>query len=217
LPAQMAPPMLDAIRRTQLIAAFQNSLRYQIEDDKAADAHETLYGIYARELGYIDAAVHHLRQALDKRRASGPRPGDSHTDFDQVLDRMSAELTRLDSDLTRRLDRYDVNAASKSGIEKVQAALQEGLSETALTVLEQETGENISFQTVPLVKVMASVALDLGRLDKARELLPEPEGPIKPEELELRLRLAAAHGDYADADRLIDEVEHQVGQAPSGP
>jgi hypothetical protein len=219
LPSQAAPPLIDALRRAQMIAALHNSLRFQIDDEKAAEAHEALYQVYGRELGYIDVAVRHLRLAYDKRTVLPPPSGMSPTQYSQGLERMYAQLTQLDSDLGRRLDRYDVNAASKSGLEKVQAALQEGLSETALTLLEQEPVDLgiASPAQMMLIKVLTSMILDLGRLDKAQQLLPDLEGqPVKPEDLELYLRLAAARGDYAEADRLLDDALRYVGQWQPG-
>ncbi len=218
MPAQMGPKVLDVLRRTQMIAAFHNCLRLQPDDDKAAQAHFALYQIYRGELNYVDAAVHHLRQTLERQTAAGPPPGISPTQYNQSLDQLSAELTRLDSELGRRMDRYEVNAASKSGLEKVQAALQEGLSETALSMLEQETDLDVTNPTqVMLIRMLAGVALDLGQLDKARALFRDPQGqPVPPEDMELHLRLAAARGDYADADRLLDDALHHAWQPTPG-
>ncbi len=218
LPGQAGPLVLDVLRRTQVIAAFYNCLRLQPDDDKAAQAHFALYQIYRTELNYIDAAVHHLREGLERQKTAGPRPGISPTQYDQFLEQLSAELARLDTELGRRTDRYEVNAASKSGLQKVQAALQEGLSETALSVLEQEADPDVTNPAqVMLIKVLTGVALDLGMLDKARQLLPNPEGQlIPPEDTELHLRLAAARGDYAEADRLLDDALHRAWQAPPG-
>jgi len=214
LPPQLSPRLLDAIRRTQMAAAYQNCLRLQPDDDKAAQAHEALFWLYFRELGYIDAAVSHLRQVLDKRSALGPPLGTSPTQYNRMLDQMSAELTRLDGELERRRDRYEVKAAGKTGLEKVQIALQEGLSETALTLLEQEADIKVNNPAeFSVVKVVTGAALDLGKLDKAQQLLPDQENqPVKPEDLELYLRLAAARGDYAEADRLLDDTLQQAWQ-----
>ena len=57
------------------------------------------------------------------------------------------------------------------------------------------------------------MALDLGRLDKARQLLPEPEGEaVKPDDLNYYVRLAAARGDYAEADRFLADALRQAWQ-----
>lgn len=214
-------PRLAAIRRTQMATAFQNFLRLQPEDSRAAQAHESLFEMYKpspRGLGYIDAAVHHRCQALELRTKAGPPPGQSVTEYNRQLESMSAELTRLEGEEERRLNRYEVNAATKSGLEKVKVALELGLSETALAALEEAADTEIRTSAeLLIVKQAASVVLDLGRLDKARELLPDPEGqPVRPDDLDLYVRLAAARGDYAEADRLLANALRHAWQPPPG-
>jgi hypothetical protein len=86
-----------------------------------------------------------------------------------------------------------------------------------MSVLEKEPDVDISIQNISLVKLMAAVALDLGMPDKARALLRDPEGQAVPaDELELYLRLAAARGDYAQADRLLDDALHHAWEESSG-
>ena len=63
--------LLD-IRRTQMVAAFNNSLRLKLNLDSEAQAHESLFKVYD-QLRYIDTAVHHLRGALDSARQQGRR------------------------------------------------------------------------------------------------------------------------------------------------
>lgn len=210
---------LAAIRRTQIAGALHNYLLLQPDGDFAVQAHLALFRLYlpqqqnyaSQQPKYIDAAVRHLRQALDKRTAEGPRPGESSAEFNQSLDQMSASLTQLDGELERRLNRYEVNAAAKTGLEKVKVALEMGLSETALTALELASDVEISKPAdLAIVKRVTDVVLDLGRLDKARELLPDPEGhPVKIEDVDSYVRLAAARGDYDAADRILEEALHR--------
>ena len=210
-------PQLAAIRRTQLTAAFQNCLRLQPDDNLAAQAHEALFWVYYRQLGYIDAAVHHLRQAIEKQTALGPRPGAS-TQFNQALDRMNADLTKLDGELERRLNRYEVNAAAKTGLEKVKVALEQGLSETALAVLEEQAADMNpnSLADMAILRQMKEVVLNLGHLDKARGLFPDFEGPLKLEDMDQYVRLAAARGDYEEADRILSDALRHAWQPPPG-
>jgi tetratricopeptide (TPR) repeat protein len=212
-------PRLAAIRRTQMVAAFQNCLRLQLDDDKAAQAHVALFKVFD-QLKYLDAAVHHRREALNKWTAAEPPPGISPTEYNQKLDQMSAELTRLEGELERRLERYEVNAAPKSGLEKVKVALDLGLTETALSELQQVAQEKIdTFNQNDriIIKRVTGVALDLGRLDKARELLPDLGGqPVMPDDVDLYVRLAAARGDYEEADRLLADALNYVWKDPAG-
>src|SRR5262249_26540068 len=151
-------PLLASIRRTQMIAALQNSLRLQqFDDEKDVQAHEALFDIYNRNppygLGYFDAAVHHFREVLNKRTAMGPQLGVSAAQHNKMIDNMTAQLAQRDAELEKRLDRYNLNSAGKGGLEKVRIALQEGLGETALTALEEAEEININDPTaVALVK-----------------------------------------------------------------
>jgi hypothetical protein len=215
-------PLLAAIRNTQMVAAFQNSLRAQVLDaEKEAQAHEALFEMYYRRppqgFGYIDAAVRHLREAVTKRTALGPQSPMSAAQHTKMIENMTSQLAQMDSELEHRLDRYNLNSVSKTGLEKVRVALQEGLGETALTALEEIEVDSLNNAEIAIVKQVSSVALDLGRLDKARQLLPDPDGePIKPEDLHLYLRLTAARGDYDEADRILANALKGVWQLPPG-
>lgn len=221
----MTAPRLLAIRRTQIVAALQQCLRLQPNPDMAAQAHEALYAVYAPPprgvLRYYDAAVHHLREALDQRTAAGPPPNVSAAQYNQELDRMSAELMKLETELKRQRDSFDVRAASRSGLEKVRIALALGLPETALALLEEESEMSITAKDLDVVKAVTAAALDLGRLDTASRLLvPDPQStanqPVRPDYLDLHVRLAAARGDYADADRLLADALRHAWQPPPG-
>jgi hypothetical protein len=210
---QRSAQLFAAIRSTQMAGAFQECLRQPIDDDKAAQAHEALYDLFG-QLRYIDATAHHLREALNKRRIAGPQAGMSVTQYSQMLEQMSDLLSKLETERDRRVDRYNVNTASKSGLEKVGVALQEGLAEIALEELEQSDLINVSTPAeVEIIKQVTGVALDLGRLDKARQLLPDPEDePVKLGDLDSYVRLAAARGDYAEADRFLTDALRQLQQ-----
>ncbi|MHB1422519.1 MAG: hypothetical protein ACYC3I_04855, partial [Gemmataceae bacterium] len=225
-----SPSLMSVIRLTQMIAAYQNFLRFASEDESAAQAndaariHEELYKLYEPKppqgFGYLDAAVHHLREALNKRTAAGPPPGVQPTRFNQILDSMASKLSQHEGELDLRLKRYELNAAANSPLEKVKAALELGLGETALKALEEaaETRvSNLSLSEMNLVKQVAAAALNLGRLERARVLLPDPEGePVPPDDTDLYLLLATARGDYAEADRLLADALRHAWQPPPG-
>jgi hypothetical protein len=101
----------------------------------------------------------------------------------------------------------------------VKAALELGLIETALTeMLEQAADAKVSnLSEWNTVKQVGEAALNLGRLDKVRELFPDLEGsPAPPDRLDLYLRLAAARGDYAEADRLLADALQHAWRPPAG-
>lgn len=222
VPMQDSVPALADIRRSQIAAAFYNCLRWDVNLDNRAEVHEALYYLYIR-LNYFDAATHHLRLALNARTAMGPSQGESATQFNTLLDRMSTSLTGHEAELESRLNRYDVNAAAKTELEKVKIALEYGLTDTVLTALDQFAQENVvklDINQQMLIRRVTKMTLDLGRLDKARELLPDRasrEGrPVRPEDVELYVRYAAAQGDYEEADRILSEALSAAGQSLPG-
>ncbi len=211
---------LEEIRRTQLTAAYQECLRWRPNPRSAAQAHEALFNVF-RQLRYLDVALHHRREQLNSLKEAGPLPGEAPAQQAQRLDALSRDLTPLDDEVRRRLDQYEVTAANKPVLERVRIALDRGLVETALNTLDQAAPAELSgLKNLSMVTQMMGLFLDLGRLDKARDLLvPEPddtEKPVPPYYLSYHVRLAAARGDYQDADRhLLDALNH-AWKDPSG-
>jgi hypothetical protein len=116
-----------------------------------------------------------------------------------------------------------VNAANKRVLQKVALALQNGLSQTALDLLQKADPKELADQRSPGVAVGGQWALELllamGRLEEARDILvPDPDSK---KSLDKRVfgahrlglpayqwyeaQLAAACGDYEVADRALGE------------
>jgi tetratricopeptide (TPR) repeat protein len=210
-PSRTLAPRMGEIRRTQMIAALHNCLRGQANPALTADAHLTLYSLL-RPLGYLDMQAMHLREALQIRRTYGAPLGVTAEQFNQALKSHSEELAKVESQVKLRLDEYEVAAASRPPLGRIQVALEKGLADTAWNELKQLDAEEIKSTAGQIIKLqMVKVFLDLGWLYEASELLiPDPEQaasqPVTPEYLDLRLRLAAARGDYAEADRLLADA-----------
>jgi tetratricopeptide (TPR) repeat protein len=214
-----ASPLLADIRRTQMVAAYQDCLRCQPHPRNAAKAHEALYGAFQQH--YYDLAAHHLRELRSTLQAIGPAPDQAPEKFAQTLEAISKRLMPLEEEVKRRQDQYEVSAANKPMLEKVRIALEKGLAETALTTLEQAApGELSSLKEVSIVSQMMALLLDMGRLDQARDLLlPEPDmvgKPVPLHYLDYHVRLAAARGDYAEADRHLADALKQMRQPTAG-
>jgi tetratricopeptide (TPR) repeat protein len=215
-----AAPILTEIRRVQTTTALQKALALEPDTDTEAEANLMLFEEFA-QLQYLDAAARHLRQAMNARTKLGPPPNVSPTQFEQYLENMSKELTRRETELESRQNRYVVNAATKTGMEKVKIALDLNLTDTAFEALNQVAQEGIK-EFTPVEKMIVRqatlVALNLGRLERAQELLPElPDQESLPptiEDLDLYLRLAVARGDYEKADKLLEKALTHIWPAP---
>jgi hypothetical protein len=209
------------IRRTQIAAALQNCLRFNPSARDATAAHYALYRFFIQQR-YLDVAINHLREYLNLARQEGPQPGQSPADFTASLDRDSKELTALDEQVQRSLQHYHVDAGARPPLQKVQAALERGLAETALQVLDDASPDEVKGQNeLAIIGRLTGVLLDLGRLDKARDLLmPDPEAvrdqPVPPYYLNYHVRLAAAHGDYAEAERHLTDALNHAWKDPRG-
>ena len=220
---KLAESELAKIRRTQIIAALQNCLRFQPPPRSALQAHGALHDIF-KQFGYLDVAVHHLHEFLTLVKQLGPMPGDKPADFGAGIEKITKELGELEGELQRRLNEYHVNAAAKQPLEKARMALDRGLIETALKTLKEAAPSEVKGPNdLEIVSELARGLLDLGRLDEVRDLLlPDAEDagdrPVSPHYLNHYLRLAAAHGDYALADRyLVDALNYTWKDAQGRP
>lgn len=218
---KVAESELAKIRRTQIVSGLQDCLRFQPAPRVAADAHVTLAAIF-NQLGYLDVAEHHLREYLTLLKQLGPMPGEKPADFGQGIERITKELGELEGEVQRRLNEYHVNAASKQPLEKVRMALDRGLVETAVTTLKDEAPREVKgANDLAIISELARRLLDLGRLDEARELLlPDTEEfgdkQVPPYYLNHYVRLAAARGDYALADRFLADALNRPWKDPQG-
>jgi hypothetical protein len=102
-------------------------------------------------------------------------------------------------------------------------ALEKGLvdlaAQTAEEAAEGEMKDPKGQRDV--AREVTMLLLNLGRLDKAREvLIPDPETttgrPVPLNYLDLYLRLAAANGDYEQADRLLADALNYAWKDPAG-
>jgi hypothetical protein len=216
-----ALPLAEEIRRTQMTAAFHNCLRFPSTPDVAAAAHQALFGLFDR-LHYQDVAAAHFREWMNNLRAAGPKPNVSATQHAQMLDKMDRELKRREKEVEQARNLYVLNAKGKSALEKFSLAREKGLADLAAQTAEEAASEmNDPKGQRDVAREVVLLLLNLGRLDKARAVrIFDPEEtagqPVPPNYLDLHLRLAAASGDYEQADRLLADALNYAWKNPAG-
>jgi hypothetical protein len=115
-----------------------------------------------------------------------------------------------------------LNTKGKPALEKFSMALEKGLADLAAQTAEEAAGEmNDPKGQRDVAREVTVLLLNLGRLDKARDVpILDPEvtagQPAPPNYLDLHLRLAAANGDYEQADRLLADALNYAWKNPAG-
>jgi hypothetical protein len=222
-------PELNTLRHVQMVTALQHALA--VEPDRA-DTHFMLaevFGRYANRQngnnGYLDLRLKHLEEALRLLQAAGPQPGEKPDDFQKRLEPLQEQVKALQRAVREAQNHFEVAAEKKQVLDKARNALGRGLAEQALTVL-------LDARDVELGPLGGQLELELllttGRVDRARQILYDPDSDIKtqlgPTELRpflvvpsftwYQLVLAAAEGDYRMADELFPTLlEDQEGQS----
>jgi hypothetical protein len=208
-----ASPLMP-VRQTQLAGTLQRVLQLQPNPGIAAQTHLLLAMLFEQQ-EYRDLMAKHQREYLNALRAAGPQIGEPVDAFVKRLDDLAKSVEQTENEVSRRRNHYEVQAAAnKPALQKAGMALGEGLAETALKELTSVSTSELFGRGGPGnngVALILQLLLSMGRLDEARELLtpgPTPEGSsgLNPTFFEYQLRLAAASGDYQQADQLLAQA-----------
>jgi hypothetical protein len=224
-------PLFRDLRQVQQVAAFTQAVRL---DPDQEPAHARLTELYDGR--YLDLYVKHLKEqvrcqqehAAEQAAQLGPEGAQAVQDQIRGL---QERVARWEKVLADRRNVYENTAANKPVLQRVQAAMQNALPETALALLQKELREQTAVaaraddRTVGTVlEWQVRLLLATGRLDEARELLDPnvanllgrmPGLPVPPDAAFdwYRAQLAAASGDYAGADQALQAVLSKMGRA----
>jgi hypothetical protein len=234
-------PHVAIIRQTQAVAALQALLALKPNRDTEQVTHFLLANVYQNAPGgwYFEAKVRHLNEYLRLGRRTGRLPLYPPGPFQEQLEHLEGVVKEAERERQTKLDRYELSAATKPVLEKARLALQNGLAETAVSLLvatgqnedtRQELYDRNNPRYAPGLALLVELLLGLGRLHDARDAMV-PDDPADdrarreqygqhrigmPAYDWLRIQLAAAAGDYADADRFLGRIAEETAKDAHG-
>lgn len=195
LEARWATGMLDELRFVQVVTALHFVL---VLKPDSLDAHDMLWKIYQqddyRKSPYLDLAVKHLGAWLEHMEALGPR-----SQVEQIRDMMNSrkDLLKKMEDLLRvRRETYLLKSANMSFREKLRLARESRLALQEIELWNEASAVPDAQQYNPAdVTHYMRLLLKTGQYEKVRQA--EVDDPL------LNVLMAAAAGDYNDADRRL--------------
>jgi predicted negative regulator of RcsB-dependent stress response len=187
-----------------------------------------------QQMHFDDLSVHHARQYLDLKKESGPEPGQTAEQFEREATALEKRIVEKENEIKRLQDQFELRAAGKSVLDRAQVALEYGLGQTALDVLEKakqtELVDEHSTYYAQGVAQELMLWLQTGQVEKAAEVLDGEDNQKKlpgvlgvlpdvglPGYDWLKTLLAAAKGDYAEADRRLASIQTQLARSDHFP
>jgi hypothetical protein len=189
-------PKLDRIRQAQMLTAYRQVLLLRPD---LPQAHGRLARLY-RERNHLDLTLEHLSGLLASTQARGPKGGQSPEQFQQDLAGLREEQQALAKEVEDRLKQWEVSTANQRVIDRARQAVQMGLPARALKLMLKS---DLSVFGPQGMSIELDLLLWAGRAKEAREWLTPEHQSVLGSMLyhEVRARLGAAVGDYAEAER----------------
>jgi tetratricopeptide (TPR) repeat protein len=190
---------LGQLRMVQLITALHHALEASPNALQAAKAHEQLVLLNLR-MNYQDVALKHFQEQLRHTRAAGPQRGEAARQFEQRLGAFIKSVQEFEKAVGSLLADYEENAASLRPYDRARLALRKGLAGKALETL---LASDVSSFGAEGAQLQLDLMLTTGRVHDVRTLLEDQLKSLLGADRYhwLRVQVAAALGDYAEADR----------------
>jgi hypothetical protein len=226
-------PLLQQVRQIQTVSALNQALTLgqELANDNlvlAQQAHETLALVY-REMELLDLWAQHEREFLRLAKLVGRLPREKPEDFKARLEDREKQLQALDAEIRKRSDDYELEAANKPVREQAGIARSKGLILKALDLLRKADAQDILATEGPqraadVALLQLSLMFALGQVEDVREGLDEgglknllgmmPDLPIPAYDW-FEVLLAAASGDYEQADKGLEQLQQQMSRNQS--
>jgi hypothetical protein len=232
-------PEVSLIRDTQIVAALTQALELKPNNQVAYVAHSMLAELFAKQ-EYLDLTVKHRIEALRLMKDLGAAPGEPVEKFQARVGKEEQLVKELDDLLRKRQEKFEVNAANKPPVVRALIAKELGLPETSVSILLKADPEDLMGSHAEGARTAFTLLLSMGRLAEARDgltldsktglgmvILDDPrEAANRSQRLQrtpmlvpayewFQSLLAAASGDYEEADRYLAEVQTRLGQNPA--
>ncbi len=174
-----------------------------------------------RPAQFLDLYVKHLKEVVRLAKMRGILPGENPQQMNDRFNGMDKRLEQAERALNKQEQEYVIKEQRNSVIDKALQARALGLANQAKLVLLDEKNKPEDREGGYGIFVTIDHLLDMGDLDAARELFSlssaEALGRLPEQQIPsyewVRLRLAAASGDYDEADSaLAESLKVQRGQ-----
>jgi tetratricopeptide (TPR) repeat protein len=194
-------PLLRQLRRQQAVAALHRAV--ELKPDSIA-GHARLVALY-QQMGAVDFALRHVQTLQQIQRAQGPQPGEPAARFTERVDGTEREVQRLQRELAARTRQFASQPVGPDLVTRAHHAARLGMADHAVDLLLGATGSALGPDGLRLELELLLLA---GRVDDGRAWL-EPSHRALLGDLDyhrLAAQLAAAAGDYAEADVHLREL-----------
>jgi hypothetical protein len=251
---------LRELREAQMVGALTRAVRFNTEvTPETEQAHVILAEYFQNWFNevtgrrptepdrFVDLVLIHregqyrvLKAQLDAQAARGVDSPELQA-AREYLQRLEAEVQRLQQAKKDQDDRFELDSANKSAFERARLAFLYGLIETAIKAgqehLQQMYDGSVDQSTAgPGVELTLRLMITTGQMDEARLLVQSEEtrrllgmaAAMQPRDKGLpvlplqtgewyRIVVDAVSGDYADADETLKELVKYTNQVPFGP
>jgi hypothetical protein len=193
-------PRFTRIRQVQASAALNQALIVQPD---LIPAHDGLSQLY-QDMGLWDLSLKHRREVLRLARAQPRSESESVKEHENRLARLREEEDRLDKERARIQKQFDADTANLKTIDRAERAARNGLGGMALEILLASDAGSMGQRAIMLE---LNLLLRTGRVREVREWMSPDHRETLGDDvyLEDQLQLAAATGDYEEADEVAAE------------
>ena len=210
-------PLLRTMRQIQFIFTFKQILVLQPENP---EVHLQLASTFDPErLGYLDLAVKHYDEAIRLFHEKGPRRAEDAEEFNKQLKQLEERRDAIKKAVEASQNEFEVGAAKMNDpLQKARYARDRGLADQAFQVL-LPTIKELSPQQAQFT---LGLLLNIGEVEQVREVLTDRfkdqlgtinvDGHPLPAYDWFRFVVAAVSGDYAEADRILAQLDKQFEQ-----